>query len=114
MTSFDSRTVVTKTKTKHRCEHCGVEIPIGNSAVKLVGVWDGSFYSCYVHSDCHNLWNHWFQFFGDWGEGMPWAFFEILDWATDKEREETLNSSRGFFPHAICRIEFRLQKDPYD
>jgi hypothetical protein len=105
--SFSCVTTHTARKV-HRCEYCRGSIPIGTRHVKLAGKWEGDFYSGRGHEDCRQLWHALYnEFAGD--EGMAWDLPEVLtDWMPH-EAQQSLDAQRGYFPHAVNRIEFRLR-----
>lgn len=107
---FSTSHTVTARKS-HACEHCAGQIAPGTRHLKKVGKWEGDFYACRVHEDCNQLW---FALFDDWGDpfdGMPFQLDEVfLSSGEDRATQEALDFWRGHFPHAVCRIEFRLRR----
>jgi hypothetical protein len=110
MTDFStSRTIVAR--KSHRCEHCRQPIDPGVRHLQLAGKWQGDFYACRVHDDCNALWDHLFHDWGDPYDGMEYDLIEVLLASGELQAaQESLDARRGFLPHAVCRIEFRLRK----
>jgi hypothetical protein len=96
----------------HRCACCRGWISPGTRYMKLVGKWQGDFYAERVHDDCYALWTALFDDWGDPYDGMPYDLTEVFTDGRAHELEvvDALDAQRGFFPHAVCRIEFRLRK----
>jgi hypothetical protein len=95
----------------HRCACCRGWISPGTRHLKLVGKWQEGFYAERVHDDCYALWTALFDDWGDPYDGMPFDLPEMfLDSGDWQAVQEALDCQRGFFPHAVCRIEYRLRK----
>jgi hypothetical protein len=78
----------------------------------MSGKWDGEFYSYRAHIDCRAMWNAAYQIHGDPWEGMAWDLLEAI--AGDEDRaikQASLNFYRGMFPHVVCRLELRWQRE---
>jgi hypothetical protein len=109
MTSFAASRHVTARK-HHRCACCGHGIPPGTRHLKMVGKWQGDFYAERMHDDCYALWTALFDDWGDPYDGMPYDLVEMFcDCGDGHAAQEAIDAQRGFFPHAVCRIEFRLR-----
>lgn len=93
----------------HRCAVCRGWIDPGTRHLKLVGKWDGEFYAERAHDDCYLLWTALFNDFGDPSYGMPFDLTEVLSDYARHEVRDTLDAQRGFFPHAVNRLEFRMR-----
>lgn len=107
--SFHSDTK-TKARKHHTCGMCGRTIPKGTTYLRQAGVYDGDFYSNKAHEDCAEMWQRVYHDFC-YDEGMPWDFKEVLqDGFSAEEAQESLDDYRGYFPHVVCRLEFRLEK----
>lgn len=109
MTSFSSERTVTARKP-HRCEVCRQTITIGTRYRQVAGRHDGDF--CYgrMHPDCRALWHALFDDWGDPWEGMAWDLSEVMcDSGEVVGAQRSLDAQRGFFPHAVNRLEFRLR-----
>jgi hypothetical protein len=106
--SFQSRSEHTARKP-HRCEYCRQTIPAGERYAKMAGKWEGDFYAGKGHLDCRGLW---LELYNDWSwdEGMPWDIAEVFTESGEMlEAQSALDAKRGFFPHAVNRIEFQLR-----
>ena len=109
MTWFSHEATVTARKP-HWCEYCCCQIPVGTLHVKMAGKWGGDFCAGRGHSDCKELWDKMFDEYGDPNDGMPWNLPEhISDMVSPFEAQASLDHWRGFYPHAVNRIEFRLR-----
>ena len=109
MNNFASQTAVTGRKP-HRCAFCRHAIPAGVQHIKLVGRWDGDFYAKRGHADCEKLWNRVFDNWGDPQDGMDFDLCEVFcDSGEKKGAQDELDAWRGFLPHAVNRVEFRLR-----
>jgi hypothetical protein len=108
---YDFHTSATvKARKQHRCEHCRAPILPGQTHHRIVGKWQGDFYAVRAHEDCHQLWNALFSDWGDPWDGMPYDLPELFADSCDKEAaQEALDCNRGHFPHAVCRVEYRLR-----
>jgi hypothetical protein len=93
----------------HRCAICRSRIPVGLRHLKLVGKWDGEFYAERAHDDCYALWTALFYDFGDPSYGMPYDLTDVMGDHPRHEAQDALDAQRGFFPHAVNRLEFRMQ-----
>ena len=92
------------------CDYCRMPILAGTKYVRIKGKHDGDFYQADGHVDCEALWNRLYNDLCDGSEGMPFDLPEhIADLLYPEEAELILNKHRGFFPHAVCRIEFSLR-----
>lgn len=105
--SFSSVTKHTARKA-HRCEYCRKTIPVGTLHVKIAGKWYGDFHSGRGHEDCRDLWHALYDEYAS-DEGMAWDLCEVLTEGEPFEVQASLDAQRGFFPHAVNRIEFRLR-----
>lgn len=77
----------------HRCAVCGTTIPKGVVHHYQTSAYDGTVGSWRAHSDCAEM--HWHH-----NDGRA---------ADDQVDGYYLDEYRGRWPHAVCRIEFRLQ-----
>lgn len=94
----------------HRCDYCRGTIPAGTRYLKIAGEWQGDFYSARGHIDCRDLWNALYDEYADHGEGMAFDLPVVLREAVSPcEAQESLDTHRGYFPHAVNRIEWRLR-----
>lgn len=108
MTAFQARTTHTARKT-HRCEYCRSTIPVGTQYVRMAGKWEGDFYNGSGHIDCRQLWLALYDEWA-WDEGMAWDICEVFTESGEiLAAQEALDAQRGFLPHAVNRIEFRLR-----
>lgn len=106
--SFQSRSEHTARKP-HCCAYCHQTIPAGARYVKMAGKWEGDFFSGRGHIDCRELWLALYDGWA-WDEGMPWDITEVFTESGEiGEAQQALNAQRGFFPHAVNRIEFALR-----
>lgn len=103
--SFRTETVVA-CRRQHRCDYCRCDIPAGTPSVKIVGKWEGAFYTARGHLDCEAMWREVYDWFAS-DEGMAFDLAEVFFDAG--EGQETLDHLRGFYPHVVTRIE-RLQQ----
>jgi len=55
-TDFYTTTPIARTRKSRHCYWCPEPIPIGTAAVRLVGRWEGTFGTLYVHLDCEEAW----------------------------------------------------------
>jgi hypothetical protein len=109
MTDFQTEKTHTA-RIPHRCVFCRCTIPAGTKYVKLAGRWMGDFYSGKGHPDCRELWNALYADWSDPWEGMAWDIPEVLGDSGDMyAMQEALDTQRGFLPHAVNRVEFRLR-----
>ena len=101
----------TTARKAHRCAHCRGRIAPGETYLRVAGndVY-GDFMAFKAHTDCRALWHDMFDDWGDWNDGMDLDLAVVLSESGDLPAvREALNHHRGFFPHAVCRIEFRLR-----
>lgn len=82
-----------KAAKTHECQVCGCPIPKGAVHHYQTGAYDGSIQSWRVHSDCAEM--HWHH-----NEGRM---------EDDQCDDYYLDEYRGFWPHAVCRIELRIE-----
>lgn len=95
----------------HRCACCGHVMQPGTRHLKMVGKWQGDFYADRLHDDCYALWTALFDDWGDPSDGMPYDLVEMFRDSGDTHAvQEACDFHRGSFPHAVCRIEFRLRR----
>jgi hypothetical protein len=110
MGDFQSETTHSA-RRPHRCAFCRCAIPSGGIYLKITGRWQGDFYSDKGHTDCRELWN---SIYNQWADDWDGMVFDITEVFTDsgevEAAQDTLNKHRGFFPHAVNRVEFRLRK----
>jgi len=78
-----------KARKAHQCQVCGCEIELGTTYHRQAGVYDGSWQSWWAHSDCAEM--HWHHNDGRMED--------------DQCDDYYLSEYRGFWPHAVCRIE---------
>lgn len=103
-----NRTV--KSRKAHRCAHCRSFIPTGTPHIYTVGKFHGDFYAERAHEDCRVLWSALFSDWGDPYDGMAYDLIDLFTDSGDKDAvSEALGENRGYFPHAVCRIEYRLR-----
>jgi hypothetical protein len=95
----------------HLCACCGHRMALGTRHLKMVGKWQGDFYAERMHEDCYGLWN---ALFDDWGDPWGGMQFDLADvfcaYGDAAAAQEALNAQRGFYPHAVCRLEYRLRR----
>ena len=82
-------------RKRHRCEECNRRIWPGTRYLRQLNCDGSDNWTFKAHIDCgelgikvrdkHHLWHDW----------MP--LHEMLEWAEE---------FRGYFPHAVCRLEF--------
>lgn len=105
-----STEVKRKARKSHRCECCRQAIVAGSEYLSLSGVWQGDFHHSRQHIDCRSLWNAVFDHWGDPWDGMAydlvWVF---LDQGDRTETQAELNAHRGFWPHAVNRMEWAMR-----
>jgi hypothetical protein len=96
-------------RKSHRCAVCRGWIESGTRHLKLVGKWDGKFYAERAHDDCYALWTALFQDYGDPTYGMPYDLTDVFADSGERENVQVaLDTQRGFLPHAVNRLEFRM------
>lgn len=81
-------------RKQHKCQVCGCAIPKGTIHHYQSSVYDGSWQDWRVHSDCAEM--HWHH-----NEGRE---------CDDQADDYYLDEYRGFWPHAVCRIELLSHK----
>lgn len=109
--SFQSEITVKSGRKAHHCDYCGGTIPKGAPSIKSAQIWEGDFYSHRGHVDCVALWKRAFHDHGDPWEGMGIDLAEAIGGDECREiKQECLDAYRGYFPHAICRLELRWQR----
>ena len=107
---FRSETKHTARKA-HRCDYCRGTIPAGTAYLNISGKWQGDFYSARGHTDCRDLWLALYDEYADHGEGMAFDLPEVIsDLVSPPEAQESLDAQRGYFPHAVNRIEWSLRR----
>jgi len=110
MSDFYSARLVTARKF-HRCEACGRSIEPGQTYRKIAQRIDGEFDAIAMHDECDTLWRLLYVELDYAGKGMPWDIGEALSGGLNSdEAQEVLDSCRGWFPHAVTRIEFTLRE----
>ena len=77
----------------HVCDVCGCTIPKGQKHHYQTVAYDGTVSAWRTHSDCAEM--HWHHNDGRAGD--------------DQCDDYYLNEYRGFWPHAVNRIEFRVE-----
>lgn len=104
-------------KTKHIarkwqvCGYCQSDIPPGTLHLKMAGKYDGDFYAARGHLDCERLWRTLFDFLSPYGDGMQFNLCEELtSCCTANEAQDMLDAVRGYYPHAVNRLEFGLRQ----
>lgn len=100
-----------KTRKVHRCYECYRPIPKGTEAEFFTGKYD-DVYTLYFHTDCSAASAHYWKTAGlsVWdfdGEGYPPLIDDINESGV---AQHILDSLRGQFPHAVCRMEWWHQK----
>lgn len=110
MDDFQTWTRRTARKPK-RCESCRSSILPGQAYRKYAGKSDGDFYSMIMHEDCAGLREELADTFDPDNEGMDPDMVEEIAAAgiSAREVDDILNSARGFYPHAVCRLEYRMR-----
>lgn len=86
-----------KARKDHRCSECRGYIRKGTTYQRQTGISDGYPYTWKVHIDCANL------FFAMNKDAHRWYDdqIELPEFSLDE-----IQAYRGYFPHAVCRIEF--------
>lgn len=86
----------------HRCEECGRLIAPGQRYLRQFNTDGGDAWTFKAHEDCAAMGQKYrtknFIWSDDW---LP--LWELL------EDQAELNAWRGFYPHPVCRLEFRFQ-----
>lgn len=54
--SFQNVRHIKHTERWHRCEWCKGDIPEGNPATRVTGIWEGALGSFYCHPACDAAW----------------------------------------------------------
>ena len=109
--TFQTKTTIKAGRKSHHCDYCGSAIPVGSPSVKIAQIWDGDFNSNRGHVDCVDLWDMAFNDHGDCNDGMDIDLSEAIGGDECRAiKQECLDAYRGYFPHAICRIELRWQR----
>ena len=109
MSDFQSDTTHTA-RTPHRCVFCLCTIPAGTIYLKIAGRWQEDFYSGKGHPDCRQLWNALYDDWADSCEGMVWDITEVFTESGEMTAaQDALDDQRGFLPHAVNSLEFRLR-----
>lgn len=83
-----------KAAKAHICQVCGCVIAKGKVHHFQSGVYDGSWQSWRAHSDCAEM--HWHH-----NEGRG---------SDDQCDDYYLDEYRGFWPHAVCRMELAIHR----
>jgi len=110
MGDFECETPVKSLRKQKVCEMCKTTIPVGSPAIHTAQVFDGEFYSHTVHQDCREAWN-WFYATCGFDDPVTWDIFEAFMAENFNEGIDLLNAARGYFPHVVNRIEFRMSKE---
>ena len=85
-------------------------IPVGLRHEITVGKWEGDFYAMRTHTDCPGLWLMLRDLAGyEYSEGSDWDIAEMMGYPGTAETQGMLDHCRGFYPHAVNRMEFRLR-----
>ena len=92
MSGFGYSNMVTSRKT-HICDVCGTTIPSRSRYLKSSGVFDGMWWDAKAHEDCAEMHVH-------HNDGRS---------EDDQCDDYYLDEYRGYWPHAVCRIELRKQ-----
>lgn len=82
-----------RARKNHICQVCGCAIPKGTEHHFQTSAFDGSVYSWRVHSDCAEM--HWHH-----NDGREYD---------DQCDDYYLDEYRGFWPHSVNRIEYRIE-----
>ena len=82
-----------KARKTHMCQVCGCAIGTGEVHHYQTSSHDGTVDAWRVHSDCAEM--HWHHNVGRMGD--------------DQSDDYLRNGYRGYWPHAICRIELRCE-----
>jgi hypothetical protein len=100
-----------KSRKPRVCEHCGHLIPAGITHDYVTGKWEGDFFSAHRHPDCYSLWImlHDLAGYAPW-ESADFDIAEMMGYPGQDETQGMLDHCRGFFPHAVNRMEFRLRE----
>ena len=53
--SFTCCTTITKSRKPHRCHWCGERIEVGESYIRIAGVWSGDFGVSSWHPECDEV-----------------------------------------------------------
>jgi len=86
MGDFSVRIEVASSRKPHQCEHCGTAINVGEPSIHCTGMWDGYFYSTYMHTDCEKAGQDYAKETGYWDEEFIWfqhvdrEEFELDEW----------------------------------
>jgi len=102
--SFHSTRDIKAVRKEHVCEHCLTKIAIGEPAINAAGVYDGDFYSYYVHPECE-AWGTDYAKRGDlWGDEYVW----LHDVWSDIGTQDSINELRHIiekFPKVAALID---------
>lgn len=97
---------ILKARKSHQCFHCYRSIGRGQQYRRSVIHYDG-IYTLKFHLDCDALWNRYYKdadlrahIFDD---GYPPIYD---DWRDSGEFDRLCDTYRGYFPHAVTRLEF--------
>lgn len=98
-----------KGRKHHQCYHCYRSIVPGEEHRKETYKNDDHLYSLRFHDDCQALWDRYEKDadlrYYDFYDGYP----PMHDhWVDSGEVQELCDQYRGFFPHAVTRIEHNL------
>jgi hypothetical protein len=88
VSDFSCTSTVKAVRKRHRCEHCGVAIEMGESASRTVGSYCGDFYTTYLHIDCNEAGLEFADLIKCWGEDFVWLheLYDLgdLQWLKEK------------------------------
>lgn len=103
-------TTTRKAAKPHRCDFCRGLIRVGQRYERIAGFYE-DFYTGAGHSDCYAFWCAIYREVDYTEDGLPWDLAEIFtDWIDCQlSAQQLLDRMRGRFPHAVCRLEFKLR-----
>lgn len=109
--AFHTDRTVTARKSYTCNAGCCQPIMPGERHSRYAGSWDGSFYDGRMHEDCFGLHEGLRSYFDPDNDGMDFSTLEEFAAAglSADERQDMLDEFRGFYPHAVCRLEFAMR-----
>ena len=99
-----------RARKHHQCFDCYRSIAPGQTYVHQTNVGDGHLYSLAQHLDCRDLADRYRHDAGlsmwDYADGFPPL---KDDWCDSGDHDALCDQYRGFYPHAVCRMEWGEQ-----
>lgn len=99
-----------RARKHHQCFDCYRSIAPGKSYAFQTCKSEGSVYTIMQHLDCRDLANEYRSDAGldvsDYDDGFPPL---KDDWCESGDHDALCDAYRGFFPHAVCRMEWGAQ-----